>query len=1116
MALVLLLTIVLMVGALATAALLWARRARESGRDFGAILQADALTPMASGFATQQLRDAIEQFSTRYDSDGRTLYLPRAASNWIAPRTVRGSYPNLLQTSRSDRSASRFLSFASPVDSTARSRDGRIVSFARWNQPGLLPVDAQDFDPTDVPQWILVGREGPVRFDQMAPSLSNRASLQNPAAIVGRFAYAVYDVGGLVDANAAGYPPTVLEASMAAGKSHAGFLDLTQIPGIEDANQFVQWRNAATARTASEYLSYLTEIAVPRGFRRPAQGDRAFLSRADLIAGAESGQIGLSPECLPYLTTFNRDLDAPSSLPPINAPSFAYRQLALAPTPQASTAVNRWLAAVSDPAGEGMPLLKRRFSLQRFAWLEQKAANPANTQLDEKIRQFFGLVWNEVGRAWEYRSPEGGAIAGRIRRLDEIQRESGPDFFELLQACIPAGSLVQAESGVTALTAGDANGNGVADTQETADHVMQLGANLIDQWDADSVPTRIYFNGRTDANAGASLAVTGVESLPYLSSVSVQVYRPMGVAFDVNGFSRAILRGWLEFSLWNPHQNLGENVVGTLAPQRLRILLSRGRVALRALSDRYPSGEMINDGMGPPWFYGAFDGSERGGTDAPVTTQPMAEAGRFIEFTNNGSLFEEIHTLRATDLTGTSQLQDRLVEDGVSIAGICLGDLYVPTRILNPAGQYYYDEPDAVAPTLPFAGPNTPLNFERAECWIEIPPIIDLQCEWPVGSGRFWTYQRLENLLAAAPGPLQERSRRQSVENMDGDQFSTPGQRIFAAGLIDPRTTRFGAQLMRPQFEIANEHQPGSSAYRNFEDAGFYNESDRPFAGALLPVRLGTSSFFPNIPAAWNLAPFSHFYLQDNSRENPPLVGTAPGAWYADPDGQLRAGDGRFDRGVIPTVRGHTTFRPRVLNRPFENVGEMLYAFRDVPWRSLDADADGALLDAFTVASSLEEETQVQNTEALVAGRINLNTPHPEVLMAVLAGARQRERDGSRFSKAQARALADHLIAKTRTTPFTSRSDLGKAFSNYATLNGIEATKESREAAVRALSEVGSTRVWNVLFDVIVHAGYYPSDAERLEDFFVQSERRAWIWCAIDRLTGKVLERQVEPVVGSD
>jgi hypothetical protein len=69
-----------------------------------------------------------------------------------------------------------------------------------------------------------------------------------------------------------------------------------------------------------------------------------------------------------------------------------------------------------------------------------------------------------------------------------------------------------------------------------------------------------------------------------------------------------------------------------------------------------------------------------------------------------------------------------------------------------------------------------------------------------------------------------------------------------------------------------------------------------------------------------------------------------------------------------------------------------------------------------------------------------------------------------------------------------------------------------RESAIRALSASGQTRVWNVMIDVVAQTGEYPSNASTFDQFSVQGEQRYWIHLAIDRLTGQIIDKQVEVV----
>jgi hypothetical protein len=69
-----------------------------------------------------------------------------------------------------------------------------------------------------------------------------------------------------------------------------------------------------------------------------------------------------------------------------------------------------------------------------------------------------------------------------------------------------------------------------------------------------------------------------------------------------------------------------------------------------------------------------------------------------------------------------------------------------------------------------------------------------------------------------------------------------------------------------------------------------------------------------------------------------------------------------------------------------------------------------------------------------------------------------------------------------------------------------------REAPIRALASAGQTRVWNLMIDVVAQAGRMPQSASGLDKFTVEGERRYWVHVAIDRLTGEVIDKQVEVV----
>jgi len=69
-----------------------------------------------------------------------------------------------------------------------------------------------------------------------------------------------------------------------------------------------------------------------------------------------------------------------------------------------------------------------------------------------------------------------------------------------------------------------------------------------------------------------------------------------------------------------------------------------------------------------------------------------------------------------------------------------------------------------------------------------------------------------------------------------------------------------------------------------------------------------------------------------------------------------------------------------------------------------------------------------------------------------------------------------------------------------------------RETTIRALSDVGTARVWNLMIDVVAQTGRYPLTSTTLDQFVVDGEQHYWVHVAIDRYTGQVIDINLEPV----
>lgn len=199
-----------------------------------------------------------------------------------------------------------------------------------------------------------------------------------------------------------------------------------------------------------------------------------------------------------------------------------------------------------------------------------------------------------------------------------------------------------------------------------------------------------------------------------------------------------------------------------------------------------------------------------------------------------------------------------------------------------------------------------------------------------------------------------------------------------------------------------------------------------------------------------------------------------------------------------------------VLNRAFRNVGELGYGYRNgstsLDFRSAGS-VDAPLLDLFTY-----------NTASTRAGTVNLNTRNPAVLAAILKGAIAIESSSAAVTNTntttgQAISAAKSIVAETTVNPAFGREDVSRLASAAVVTNTpFVNSEETRETIARALAEVGQTRTWGLMIDVIAQSGRYPPTAANLSQFVVEGEKRYWLHIAIDRFTGEVIDQQLEAV----
>jgi hypothetical protein len=266
---------------------------------------------------------------------------------------------------------------------------------------------------------------------------------------------------------------------------------------------------------------------------------------------------------------------------------------------------------------------------------------------------------------------------------------------------------------------------------------------------------------------------------------------------------------------------------------------------------------------------------------------------------------------------------------------------------------------------------------------------------------------------------------------------------------------------------------------------------------------------------------------------------------YADNDGIIRPADATYPDPTVaitgsstPYYSTSTDYHPIILNRPLRNVAELGYAFRDLPWKTLDfftdKSADAGLLDIFTINdgpglwAANGSFTAMGAVPTMVAGQVNLNTRQAAVLQTVLAGAIWDEITSATLNNTgnpSAQTMATNVTGAALSTPFRSKSEITTRTGLPTTILPLPAgathnqsVKTRREILERAISSVSQTRTWNLLIDVIAQSGRYPRNLTDnpsptdLPKFMVEGEQRYWVHVAIDRFTGEVIDKQIEVV----
>jgi len=1096
---------------------------------------------------------------------------------------------------------------ASAVNSTNPadvSANGRSVSLARWNSHYMVPkantTDAGS-DPITTgfaapnywaPDWVLVTRNGPAVETGIG---SGTTALNNPVStngnyVVGRYAYAVYDEGGLLDMNAAGYssPTTILQYGR---KGSLAFADLTGLPGLSTTavDNIVGWRNYASsqpsgilpnlsfsANATNTYYNFILSDPTNIGLTNYFTGsplayftnsflktsgatvsgnrtDQQLIGRQQLIDLRSAVSSGISfSNALQSLGTFSREALA-------NVPQWGPAAPdAINPNFQTLFVTGSFTRNDGTTANVGDYLVNKRFLLQRLNWLTYRGpsatvANGGNRNTvpasappigdpdydlwlltrgalaadrdsirfgltsaflqqgtAANIQKYFGLVWDSTNERWNYVG-QGASLLSSIASVGSLTGTREPEFFELLQAGILNNSLGDAFSSDPALPP-------VHQASKVL-HILTIGANLIAQSRADSYPVRIACNV-----GGTTMEAIGMPRLPCLNSLAACPIGAIGLTGGVN---------WLLIpNLWDPFRdtwdlteaNAGNNGNGpNLTPGYLRPqvrLTIQGTVTCAAAnlsqsgsvdpmifplqlftpSVNFNSNLTLATGSNAFGRDGLLNAARLGTNDisgTPTLLDPTESLPALQLFPV--TQWYKVHPPANDNSTYRGTPADDYVVFGVRLPGVMILPTNIvfglqPVLIFQPGFQVSldYQSPNGNWYSYSFLQGNNASNT-----WISPDPTRPLT----IGSG-YSEYGISLNLppqtalpTAVNRGALLHIGTPTPWDDVTGGPAHAP---MFAKA--DPRSIRYNSGI-----GVVNVANPPLS----FNSAGVI--------GSIWPGPYSTPpsmspSAFPTPTPTPNPNPAT---LGDNalaSNLSNPYSETSGDAW-----------------------------RPVMMNRPFRSVGEMGYAFRDQPFKTLSFSStnspDAGLLDLFTTndysvsAGPATPTPTPTSTPAMRAGVISLNSRQAPALASVLTSTIRRE-DTPRTSGASpspssldsstANNVAASLTLSTINSPLINRAGLASLIASETGL-GTSVPKTQRESIARALGETVQTRTWNLLIDLIAQTGHYKPNAQGLGDFIVEGEKRYWLHVAIDRFDGsggggggtgnvKVLGQQLEEV----
>jgi len=846
---------------------------------------------------------------------------------------------------------------------------------------------------------------------------------------------------------------------------------------------------------------------------------------------------------------------------------------------------------------EGDPLLQARFSLAKLAWLaEGNAVSGLGPSGDKAkaIQACFGLQWAPPGMGaganrtanggnpcWNYTGSTGNSAVGKIKTLAEVAEEGRePNFFELLKAAILEGSIGQS-TGPGAFVNGTVPKSAPYDyryrypTEEQAPgaagfythtlgpyndtpaparipdmHIIRIGANIIDQYDADSYPTAIYFPYEGLGNWDPAISdisnpilgpvsmAFGMENIPYLSRIIALNCTPERsgsgdlVGDDSGDQATNVYAGWRIPELYCPHQMPDTEPADRPTQFEIRAYGSAqtfwgwhtGHSLYDYRSGLSPVRDFYQENSNAEEVPEATINFEISGLPQSLYTRPRTLTYDSIPGVINVTSHED--NMANEDMPFFTKVDDAHYKTNTTnhFVGFCTG---ITDTVDHGVGSDYrpFWVPETSTDTYDPVAAGKPRTV-NGSCGTEGTPVNTYVLGWKNGE-KFHPYSFIEGVYTYNYSTMY--MNRGATLTQMASHDTRIGSSITDAMspdkwvLPDPRTGRFSVSYAY----FGGGPKANNTVWYNYNSSvpGFSSHGRAP---------------------AFTYEPHPYNNVEHVNRPGEFILNTATDPnrpnYYADRDGVVRPGDGiygststgdgiptlsRTPRPVdAPAADGDKTVeqharRPVILNRPFESLGELGYVFRDLPFKTLDffseSSGDAGLLDVF----SLQDEAVVgtNGLTSLSAGQVNPNFAPVPVLEALLKGAAKKERDEAYNMETDTKALAQKIAEEIHSgngQPLSNTTELvtvlGKAARTAMVADQDRRNKAYIEAPLRAMAGKSDLRTWNLMIDVIAQSGQISSSATELDDFVVKAECRYWLHVAIDRYTGEVVGQRIEAV----